>query len=298
MRSINDIAAIVNAFGAYLTLERGLSANTREAYVADALRLTTWLGSERFPLREVDLEKLREFMASLHDVGIAPATQARIVSGVRMFFKFLRMEGYIDLDPTELLESPRLGLHLPRVLTLQEIDAMEEAIPPGDEAVRNLAIMELLYGCGLRVSELCNLEIAHLYLDKGFIMVTGKGAKERLVPIGATSSRAVGDYLQERAGIEAVGGEEGILLLSRRRRRLSRSMVFRIVRQLASLAGITHTISPHTLRHSFATHLLEGGANLRAIQQMLGHESIGTTEIYLHMDNTTLRDEILTHLSR
>lgn len=300
MREIRDIGKLLSEYGAHIVLERGLSENTREAYLNDVNKFLDWLAGGGTMLRHTELSTLERFMAELHDMGISPRSQARIVSGLRSFFRFMRMEGYIDTDPTELLESPLVGLHLPEVLSVDEIDAMIAAIDPdSEEAVRNRAIIEVLYGCGLRVSELCNLEIGRLFLADGYIMVRGKGSKERLVPLADATARAIASYLEERAMIPALAGEEHILFVSaRRRQRMSRSMVFRIVRQLAALAGVRRTISPHTLRHSFATHLLEGGANLRAIQQMLGHESIAATEIYLHLDRTHLRDEIIAHHPR
>ena len=281
-------------------LERGLSENTREAYLNDINKFLDWLAGNGTMLRHVELATLQQFMADLHDMGISPRSQARIVSGLRSFFRFMRMEGYIETDPTELLEAPLIGLHLPEVLTVEEIDAMIASIDPdSEEAVRNRAIIEVLYGCGLRVSELCNLEIGRLFLTEGYIMVRGKGSKERLVPLAETTARTIADYLEVRATIPALAGEEHFLFVSaRRRQRMSRSMVFRIVRQLAEAAGVRRIISPHTLRHSFATHLLEGGANLRAIQQMLGHESIAATEIYLHLDRSHLSEEILAHHPR
>ena len=295
MRPIHDIKKLEREYAAHLVLERGLSDNTREAYILDIEKFMNWLSGEHTMLRHVELSHVQAFMAALHDTGISPRSQARIVSSLRSFFRFMRMEGYIDTEPTELIESPLIGVHLPEVLTVDEIDRMIAAIDPdSEEALRNNAIIEVLYGCGLRVSELCNLEINRLYLNDGYIVVRGKGSKERLVPVAGTTISAVSDYLSQRIGMEAKAGEENYLFISARRgTRMSRSMIFRIVRLLAELAGIKRTISPHTLRHSFATHLLEGGANLRAIQQMLGHESIAATEIYLHLNRTHLRDEIL-----
>ncbi|MDE6403917.1 MAG: tyrosine-type recombinase/integrase, partial [Muribaculaceae bacterium] len=269
MRPIHDIMKLQREYAAHLVLERGLSDNTREAYLNDVNKFLNWLPGQGVLLRHVELSHLTEFMAGLHDLGISPRSQARIVSGVRSFFRFMRLEGYIDKDPTELLEAPLIGLHLPEVLTVEEIDAMIDSIDPdSEEAVRNRTIIEVLYGCGLRVSELCDLEIGRLFLNDGYIVVRGKGSKERLVPLAEVTARAIADYLEVRDTIRAKAGEEHILFVSARRgTRLCRSMVFRIVRQLAGQAGIRRTISPHTLRHSFATHLLEGGANLRAIQQ-------------------------------
>lgn len=285
----------------YLTLEKGLSDNTREAYVRDIGKFAAWCAADTSvgSLASVKMEDVAAFMASLHDVGIAARSQARILSGLRSFFKFMRIETYIDKDPTALIEMPLTGRHLPEVLTLDEIDAMESAIDyDKPEAQRNMAIIETLYSCGLRVSELCNLRMSRLSLDERVLMVDGKGNKQRIVPISDSAVEEIMQYLPQRGLLPVKPGEEDILFLNRRGHRLTRVMVFYIIRQLAELAGIRRTISPHTLRHSFATHLLEGGANLRAIQMMLGHESIATTQIYLHTDTRQLRQEILTHHPR
>lgn len=299
MRSIDSIPAVIDAYEAYLILERGLSDNTREAYVRDVGKLVRYLETETVTLREVTTDTLRAFAADLFDLGISPRTQARIVSGIKSFFRFLKLEGYLDSNPSLLLESPALRRHLPEVLRVDEIDAMIGAIDMEKaEGQRNRAIMETLYGCGLRVSELINLEISKLYFDEQFIMVHGKGDKERIVPISPQAIREIKDYLPDRALLPVKRGEENILFLNRRGHRLTRVMIFYIIKQLAEAAGIRKEVSPHTLRHSFATHLLEGGANLRAIQQMLGHEDISTTEIYLHIDRSMLRAEILAHHPR
>ena len=299
MRSIDSIPAVIDAYEAYLILERGLSDNTREAYVRDVGKLVRYLETEKVTLREVTTDTLRAFAADLFDLGISPRTQARIVSGIKSFFRFLKLEGYLDSNPSLLLESPALRRHLPEVLRVDEIDAMIGAIDMEKaEGQRNRAIMETLYGCGLRVSELINLEISKLYFDEQFIMVHGKGDKERIVPISPQAIREIKDYLPDRALLPVKRGEENILFLNRRGHRLTRVMIFYIIKQLAEAAGIRKEVSPHTLRHSFATHLLEGGANLRAIQQMLGHEDISTTEIYRHIDRSMLRAEILAHHPR
>lgn len=300
MRSIDNIYQLLERYNAYLMLERGLSPNTREAYRADIDKLLVYLVSGNKRLREVDLAELQAFIADLHDVGISPRSQARIISGIKSFFKFLKIEGYIDEDTSILLETPKIGRHLPEILSIEEIDSMIEAIDLSTaEGQRNRAIIETLYSCGVRVSELINLEISRLYLDEGYIVVKGKGSKERMVPISEEATKQIKLYLEVRAQQDNIkDGEENYLFLNRRGHRLTRVMIFYIVRQLCELAGIRKTISPHTLRHSFATHLLEGGANLRAIQQMLGHESIVTTEIYIHLDRTYLRQEILSHHPR
>ena len=296
MREIPDYNRLLEAYSAYLQLERGLSANTREAYATDVQKLISWAASDTLTpsVQTLSGEHLQTFMASLHDLGISPRSQARIVSGLRSFFRFLRIEGYITEDPTLLLETPQTGLHLPEVLTLDEINAMEATIDLGKpEGPRNLAIIETIYSCGLRVSELCDLKISRVSVADRMVVIEGKGSKERIVPISQTAIDLINDYLPWRADLNIKPGEEDILFLNRRGHRLTRVMVFYIIRQAAEMAGIRRVISPHTLRHSFATHLLEGGANLRAIQTMLGHESIATTQIYLHTDTTALRSEIL-----
>lgn len=298
-RRIDDIDRLMRGFGAYLQLERGLSDNTRESYLFDISKFLDFLKRENQMLRSVTDQSLQAFVADLHDLGIAPRSQARIISGLKSFFKYLKAENYIDEDPTINLESPQTGRHLPEVLTVEQIDMLIDEIDKSTpEGRRNNAIIEVMYGCGLRVSELVNLEINKLYFDEGYIVVTGKGSKERIVPISDVAIDLVNEYMTERAQLDVVAGEENVLFLNRRGHRLTRQMIFTIIKQLARQAGITKEISPHTLRHSFATHLLEGGANLRAIQQMLGHESIATTEIYLHLDTSNLRREILEHHPR
>ncbi len=287
-------------YTAYLLLERGLAENTREAYLADLAKLHDWLESQGMEETEATPEVLRGFLEELFELGIAATSTARILAGVRSFYGWLELEGYVSSNPALQLDTPRGTRRLPSVLSLEEIEGMIEACnalaPPLD--VRNRAIIEMLYGSGLRVSELCNLSLERVHPEEGIVLVEGKGSKERLVPLSATARRALADYMPERMQAEAKPGEEGIVFLNSRGRRLSRVMVFYIVRDLAAAAGVEKTVSPHTLRHSFATHLLEGGANLRAIQQMLGHESIATTEIYLHLDTTQLREEILMHHPR
>lgn len=298
-RRIDDIDRLLRGFGAYLQLERGLSDNTRESYLFDIAKFLDFLKRENQMLRSVTDQSLQAFVADLHDLGIAPRSQARIISGLKSFFKYLKAENYIDEDPTLNLESPQTGRHLPEVLTVEQIDMLIDEIDKSTpEGRRNNAIIEVMYGCGLRVSELVNLEINKLYFDDGYIVVTGKGSKERIVPISDVAIELVNEYMTERAQLDVVAGEENVLFLNRRGHRLTRQMIFTIIKRLARQAGIKKEISPHTLRHSFATHLLEGGANLRAIQQMLGHESIATTEIYLHLDTSNLRREILQHHPR
>ena len=281
-------------FDAFMLLERNLSENTRIAYLADFYRLARWLEPLGIHPSEASVENLLDFVSGIHDLRVAARTQARVLSGTRAFYRFCRLEGIRNDDPTTNIDSPRIGRQLPDVLGVEEVDAMIRAADCSDMlGLRNRAIMEILYGSGLRVSELCSLEAARMFLDDEVLTVTGKGSKERMVPMSATAVDAVRAYLDVRADFKPKSGEDAFLFLNRRGRRLTRVMVFYIVRGLAEAAGVIKTISPHTLRHSFATHLLEGGANLRAIQQMLGHESISTTEIYLHLDNTRLREEIL-----
>ncbi len=285
---------LLDGYNAWLMLERGLSPNTRAAYGADAARLVQWLAEQGSSPQQADTDMLHAFVAELHDLGIAPRSQARIISGIKSLYRYMRLEHLIDTNPSLLLDAPRTGHHLPEVLSVQEVDAMLAAIDPAAQhAVRNRAIIEVLFSCGLRVSELVTLEISRINLQLGFLTVTGKGSKERMVPLSPSAIYEIGQWMQERTRYPVKAGHEGYLFLNRSGRALTRVMVFYIVRDLVAAAGIRKTISPHTLRHSFATALLEGGANLRAIQQMLGHESIATTEIYLHLDNTRLRDEIL-----
>ncbi len=306
MREMVDEKKLIERFGSHLLLERGLSQNTAEAYAEDVKKLLRYLaaGSDEAlegagRLNEIKLTDLQEFAASMFDLGIATRTLARIISGVKAFFRWLHRESYIEHDPTILFEGPRIGRKLPEILSVEDIDAMISEIDMSTfEGVRNRAIMETLYGCGLRVSELTNLEISKIFFDEEYLIVRGKGSKERIVPMSGVAVDCIRDYMAERENVDIKAGEENMLFVSKRGKRLTRMMIFYIVTGLAEKAGIKKSISPHTLRHSFATHLLEGGANLRAIQQMLGHESISTTEIYLHLDRTFLRREILDHHPR
>lgn len=290
---------IVRRYVRYLKLERGLSANTLEAYQRDLKKLLVYLKQTGKHVVDVQLEDLQAFAAGLHDIGIGPRSQCRILSGVRSFYNFLAIDGYRDDDPTELLESPTLGEHLPEVLTTAEVDALEESIDLSKwEGHRNRAIIETLFSCGLRVSELTNLKLSNLYLDDGFVRVNGKGSKERLIPVSPRVIKELGWWFDDRQQMTIKAGEEDYVFLNRRGAHLTRTMILIMIKQQAKAAGILKTISPHTLRHSFATALLEGGADLRSIQAMLGHESIGTTEIYTHIDTKTLRQEILEHHPR
>lgn len=290
---------IIIRYRQYLKLEKSLSGNTVEAYLSDLEKLLKYLAAEGKDFRDVTLDDLEAFSADLRDLGIQPRSQARILSGIRSFYHFLVMEDYITQDPSELLESPQTGKHLPDVMTVEEIDTLIGAIDRiSREGQRNRAILETLYSCGLRVSELCALRLSDLYLDEGFIKVEGKGNKQRLVPISPKAVKELRNYFPDRNEGLIKPGYEDYVFISRFGKNISRIMVFHIIKELAGMTGIKKTISPHTFRHSFATHLLEGGANLRAIQCMLGHESIGTTEIYTHIDRNRLREEIIGHHPR
>lgn len=290
---------IIIKYKQYLRLEKSLSENTIMAYTTDLEKLVLYLEEEKIDILDVNLENLENFTACLRDIGICPRSQARILSGIRSFYHYLLLEEYIQQDPTELLESPQIGKHLPDVLSVEDIDNLINSIDRSTrEGQRNCAILETLYSCGLRVSELCNLKISDLYLDEGFIKVEGKGNKQRLVPISPKAIKEIKNYFMSRNEGLIKAGYEDFVFISKFGKNISRIMVFHIIKELANRIGIKKTISPHTFRHSFATHLLEGGANLRAIQCMLGHESIGTTEIYTHIDRTRLRNEIINHHPR
>lgn len=292
--------SIIQAYEKYLRLERNYSRNTFENYMHDLQKLVNYMDDEGIDFREITLSQLDVFAGTMRDLGISPRSLGRILSGVRSFYRFLTLEGEVLTDPTELLVSPNIGKHLPEVLSVEDIDKMEAAIEPGmREYHRDMAIIETLYGCGLRVSELCGLLISNLYLEEGFLRVRGKGSKERVVPISYRAVEELRRWFELRRELTIKKGHEDYVFVSMRRgTKLSRITLFVRIKQLARLAGIEKNISPHTFRHSFATHLLEGGANLRAIQAMLGHESISTTEIYTHIDRSRLREEILLHHPR
>lgn len=295
----NSQINVVRNYQRYLKLQRGFSSNTLDAYQRDLQKLLEYLEQEGKDIREVQLGDLQHFAATLHDIGIHPRSQCRILSGVRSFFRFLQTDGWRDDDPTELLESPVLGEHLPEVLSAEEVDMLENSIDLSKwEGHRNRAIIEVLFSCGLRVSELVNLKLSNLYIDEQYVRIFGKGSKERLVPISPKALKELNNWFYDRNLMKIKPGEEDYVFLNRRGAHLTRTMILIMIKQQAEIAGITKTISPHTLRHSFATALLEGGADLRAIQAMLGHESIGTTEIYTHIDMSTLRQEILEHHPR
>lgn len=291
---------ILRRYSQYLQLEKSLSVNTLEAYLNDLKHLQEFLLEKNICYKEVTIDHLQEFCGILIDLGISSRSLARTLSGLRSFYRFLVLEGEVEKDPTELLEGPKISRHVPEVLTVDEIDRMISTIDLSkQEGQRNRAILEVLYSCGLRVSELCQLKLSNLYLSEGFIRVEGKGNKERLVPISERAVKELEFWFSERVHIPIKPGNEDFVFVSfRRGTPLTRIMVFYIVKEQAELAGISKSISPHTFRHSFATHLLEGGANLRAIQCMLGHESIATTEIYTHIDTAKIRMEILNHHPR
>lgn len=290
---------IVSRYRRYLKLEKGYSVNTLDAYMRDVYKLFRYLAVEQVDVLDVKLEDLEHFAAFISDLGIGPRSLARILSGVRQFYRFLVVDGYLEVDPTELLESPKQPDHLPEVLSTAEVDLLEQAIDLSKwEGHRNRAIIEVLFSCGLRVSELTNLKLSNLYIEEQYIRVMGKGSKERLVPISPRALDELNYWFADRNVMKIKPGEEDYVFLNRRGQHLTRTMILIMIKRYAVEAGIKKTISPHTLRHSFATSLLEGGADLRAIQAMLGHESIGTTEIYTHIDTSTLRQEILEHHPR
>lgn len=290
----------VKKYQRYLRLERNLSPNTLEAYMLDLSKLRTFLSSKGITEEQTKLSDLEEFAGYLYDLGVSTTSQSRILSGVRSYFRFLVLDGYIEQDPSELLENPTQKKYLPEVLSTKEVDMLEGSIDLSKwEGQRNKAIIEVLFSCGLRVSELINLTLSRLYLDEGYVRVLGKGSKERLVPI---SPRAIKElklwFIDRNLMTNIKKGHEDFVFLNRRGAQLTRTMILIMIKNQATIAGIKKTISPHTLRHSFATALLEGGADLRVIQAMLGHEHISTTEIYTHIDMTTLRQEILLHHPR
>lgn len=284
---------IIKKYTVYLRLEKSLSENTVSSYLEDLQKLIDYGGKDcnLSTLAPADLET---FFSQLRDLGIQARSQARILSGIKSFYQFLLLENLIESDPTEKIDAPRLGRHLPEVLTLDEIDRIISGVDLSKkEGQRNKAMLETLYSCGLRVSELVHLKLSCCYFDEEYIIVEGKGSKQRLVPISQRAIHEIALWKYDRNNLDIKKGNEDYVFLNRNGAALTRSMVFRIVKFQAEIAGIKKTISPHTFRHSFATHLLEGGANLRVIQQMLGHESIQTTEIYTHMDKTYLREQIL-----
>jgi integrase/recombinase XerD len=297
-----DWRSAIKGFQAYLKLERSLSENSIEAYSRDIEKLYQFadIQADKLNPESVTLTHLRQFIVWASELGMIPSSQARILSGIKAFYKYLLMEDMIKSDPSELLESPKIQRKLPDTLSINDINKLIDAIDVSKpEGARNKAILEVLYGCGLRVSELTELKLSNLYLDIEFIKVVGKGSKERLVPIGSSAVNALKNWIENiRVRIPIKKGEEDMVFLNRRGARLSRVYIFMMIKQLAQLTGINKTISPHTFRHSFATHLVEGGADLRAVQEMLGHESITTTEIYTHLDREYLKGTIIQYHPR
>ena len=290
---------LLKRFRRHLRLLKGVSPNTVAAYISDVGKLITWCEEEQRDPVTLTLDDLETFSASLHDLGIASSSHARILCGVRAFYQYLTIDGYVEQDPSELLESPIQDKHLPDVLSTEEVDMIINAIDLSKwEGQRNRAIIEVLFSCGLRVSELVTLTLSNIYEEDGFVRILGKGNKERLVPISGRALHELHLWYMDRRQMKIKPGEEDYVFLNRRGAHLTRTMILIMIKQYAIDAGIKKTISPHTLRHSFATALLEGGADLRVIQALLGHESIGTTEIYTHIDTTTLRREILEHHPR
>lgn len=297
---MKDWERIIKQFVHYLKIERSLAENSIFAYQQDIAKLRDFCESYTLSPEHIQTGHLKQFIAELYDMGLSPRSQARIISGWKQFFDFLLMEDIRKDDPSESLELPKIGRKLPEVLTIEEIDAMIAAIDlSSNEGQRNKAILETLYSCGLRVSELVSLRFEDCFFDEGFIRVIGKGNKERLVPVSPSVIEEVGIYVEnDRENLPVKKGSEAIVFLNRRGAQLTRIMIYTIITRLAEAAGIKKKISPHTFRHSFATHLIEGGANLRAVQDMLGHENITTTEIYTHLDQRFLRDAILTYHPR
>lgn len=285
---------LLQEYRVYLKVERSLSENTVDSYERDIKKLISYLDDAHIKPEDAKLEHLQDFLVEIGETGINERSQARLVSGIKSFYRFLIYKNKITQDPTELLEAPKIGLRLPEVLSLDEIEQILSAIDLSKpEGQRNRAIIEVLYGSGLRVSELINLKISNIYFDENYMLVEGKGSKQRLVPLSEESVKQIEFWLLDRNQLDIVKGNEDFLFLNRRGSKLTRAMIFTIVKELAAIAGIKKNVSPHTFRHSFATHLLENGANLRAIQQMLGHESITTTELYTHIDIQYLRETIL-----
>ncbi|MDD4778588.1 MAG: site-specific tyrosine recombinase XerD [Fermentimonas sp.] len=291
---------VTDKYRRYLLLEKGLSKNTIDAYIRDLKKLLAFVESEQLSLKTIKTSDLEEFLSGLYDSNLSPRSMSRVISSLKSFFRYITLDQYREDNPTDLLESPKTGLKLPVVLSIEEIDSILSVIDLSTpEGTRNYAIIETLYSCGLRVSELTGLRFSDLYFDEGFIRVVGKGDKQRLVPISDVAIQKINDWLDYRSQITIKKGNEDIVFVSPRRgRALSRITVFHFIKQYTEAAGIKKEVSPHVFRHSFATHLLERGANIRVIQEMLGHEKITTTEIYTHIDRTFLRQEIIEHHPR
>ena len=293
------ISNIASKFRRYLKLEKGYSEHTIDAYMRDIEKLSSFLEAEKIDVLDVRLEDLERFTACMSELGIGARSLSRVLSGIRHFYRFLILDGYLEIDPTELLESPKQPKHLPEVLSTAEVDIILNSIDLTKwEGQRNKAIIEVLFSCGLRVSELTSLKISNLYFQEQYVRIMGKGSKERLVPISPRAIEELNYWFLDRSQMKIKEGEDDYVFLNRRGSHLTRTMILIMLKRYACAAGIKKTISPHPLRHSFATALLEGGADLRSIQAMLGHESIVTTELYTHLDTTSLRQEILNHHPR
>ena len=287
---------LIQKYRQYLLLEKGLSSNSISAYMTDLRKLLNYATDNELAIKDITTSNLEELFAEQYDKGIKPRSMARMLSGIKSFFKYLFLEDYIQKNPAELIDAPSIGVKLPSVLSIEEIDNMLSVIDVSTmEGTRNYAIIETLYSCGLRVSELTSLRFTNLFFDDGFIRVDGKGSKQRLVPISDVAIKKINNYLTYRNSMEAKKGSEDYLFISKRGTPISRITVFYYVKKYAEEAGIKKTISPHTLRHSFATHMIERGANIRYVQAMLGHEKITTTEMYTHLDRNFLRQEIISH---
>jgi len=297
---VSNWSRYITEFVSFLKIEKGLSSNSIIAYQNDVEKLASYCQEQKINTKEVEYTHLKSFVTELYDLGLSARSQARIISGIKQFFSYLLLENLITQDPSSLLEQPKLGRKLPEVLSIEEVDSLIAAVNlNSNEGPRNRAMLEVLYSCGLRVSELVNLKFTDLFYDEGFVRVIGKGNKERLVPLSKSVELEISTYQEKmRSKLNVKDGHENFIFLNRRGKQLTRVMVFIIIKDLASKIDLKKSISPHTFRHSFATHLIEGGANLRAIQEMLGHESIITTEIYTHLDQSFLKEAILSHHPR
>ena len=290
----------ITEFVSFLKIEKGLSSNSIIAYQNDVDKLADYCLDRKIKIKDIEYTHLKSFVTELYDLGLSARSQARIISGIKQFFSYLMLENLINQDPSSLLEQPKLGRKLPEVLSIEEVDLLIGAVNlNSNEGSRNRAMLEVLYSCGLRVSELVNLKFTDLFYDEGFVRIIGKGNKERLVPLSKSVEFEISTYQEKmRSKLDIKDGHENFIFLNRRGKQLTRVMVFLIIKDLAAKINLTKSISPHTFRHSFATHLIEGGANLRAIQEMLGHESIITTEIYTHLDQSFLKEAILSYHPR
>jgi len=297
---VSNWSRYITEFVSFLKIEKGLSSNSIIAYQNDVDKLAGYCSDKKIKIKDIEYTHLQSFVTELYDLGLSARSQARIISGIKQFFSYLMLENLINQDPSSLLEQPKLGRKLPEVLSIEEVDLLIGAVNlNSNEGSRNRAMLEVLYSCGLRVSELVNLKFTDLFYDEGFVRVIGKGNKERLVPLSKSVELEISTYQEKmRSKLDIKDGHENFIFLNRRGKQLTRVMVFLIIKDLAAKINLTKSISPHTFRHSFATHLIEGGANLRAIQEMLGHESIITTEIYTHLDQSFLKEAILSYHPR